>query len=194
MNSNTNDIKSLAYEGASVYGRYNGVMSGICGTIVICIIYGISFYFYQQSKKYNSNIINSKVISADCTLNKTQKGQITYYCNLEVSYTINNINYSNKIVTNQNKKYVVNDILKIKYNTLNPNDIIVGDLLSNSSSISLMLLFCGLCSCIILYGYIYLLFTSKKFAAASGAVSIASGVMGRNNSMGMDMGNINVNY
>ena len=144
----------------------------------------MSYYFYTKSLKYNSDVINSIVTSADCTLNKSSKGVITYYCNLEVSYTINNIKYSSKIATSQNKKYGINDIVKIKYNTLDPTDIILGDLLSNNLSISILLLVCGLCSCFILYVYIYFLFTNKTFAAASGAVSIASNVMGHNNNLG----------
>jgi len=173
--SNNIDLKNVAYEGTAMYGRVNGVASCICGTIFICIMYGVAYYLYNRSKKYNQSI-NSTVTSADCTLNKNNKGAISYYCNLVVSYTINNVKYSNKIVTNGKMKYNVNDSLKIKYNDLDPNDIIEDNILT-TSSLPYIIGGCALCMCIALYIYTYLLFYSKSFAATSGAISAVSSII-----------------
>lgn len=168
MNNNV-DLKNVAYEGASMYGRFNGVVSCVTGTIFICIMYAVAYYLYIKSKKHNQSII-STVTSTDCTLNKNSKGNVSYYCNLVVSYTVNNVKYSNKIVTDGKMKYNVNDTLKIKYNESDPNDIIEDTILT-TSNLPYMIACCALCMCIILYIYTYLLFYSKSFAAASGAIS-----------------------
>lgn len=172
--NNSTDIKTIAYEGASAYARFKGIMYCICGTMCICCIYIVAYNMYKSSISY-SPIISSIITNADCTKVKDPNGVITYNCNLEVKYTINNINYSGKIVTNGIKSYNVNDKLNIKYNLSNFTDIV----LSNNISISYIsygLCCCGLCSCILLYAYVYLLFTSKTFAAVSGAADIADTV------------------
>jgi hypothetical protein len=107
-------------------------------------------------------------------VNKNEKGEITYYCNLVVSYTINNVNYSNKIIVDSSKNYNINDVLKIKYNESNPNEIIEDNPLTNASSNPITaygLCICALCMCIILYAYTWFVFTNKNFAAATGAIS-----------------------
>ena len=172
--NNTTDIKDIAYNSASMYARFTGVMYGICGTICICIMYIIAYYIYKNSKTYSS-IISSTITNSVCTQNKDPQGVITTTCNLEVKYTINNVNYSGKIITNDNKNYKVNDKLDIKYDLSNFNNIVLGNNIS-SYYFSYGLCCCGLILCCLLYSYIYLLFTSKTFAAVSGAVSIADTV------------------
>jgi hypothetical protein len=172
MNNNV-DLKNVAYEGASMYGKFNALMCCISGTICICCIYTIAYLLYNNAKKYTQNT-TSTITSANCLYNKSPKGVVTYHCNLVVSYTINNVNYSNKIIVDSSKNYNINDVLKIKYNESNPNEIIEDNPLTNASSNPITaygLCICALCMCIILYAYTWFVFTNKNFAAATGALS-----------------------
>ena len=172
--NNTTDIKTIAYNGVSLYARITGVLYCICGTICICILYTLAYNIYINSPTYSS-IISSTITNSDCTQIKDPQGVITNTCNLEVKYSIDNVNYSGKIITNDNKSYKVNDKLNIKYDLSNFTKIVLANNIS-SYYLSSGLCCCAFILCCLLYSYIYLLFTSKTFAAVSGAASIADTV------------------
>jgi hypothetical protein len=170
--NNDNSFTDTAFTGFKWYGYMQGVYIAICGCIIICIMYFVSYSMYKNSLKYDSPIIEAIVTKANCITNRGKKGEITYSCGLTVSYIINNINYSNNLNINQNRAYYINDKIKIKYNiqTKNPNDIIEYNVLNNTSS-SVMLFCCTFICCILLMILVYYIFTNEKVAATYGAAT-----------------------
>ena len=170
--NNIAQISNIAYEGAAIYGKFEAVMMGVSGTIMILILYFVSYLVYKNTTKYNDIPISSTITAADCTENKSSKGVITYYCNLIVSYTINNINYSNKLIVEGNKRYNIKENINIKYNISDPNEIISATMINNKY-MAFFICCCTFISCICLYTYIYFIFHYKSVAAVTGAVGMA---------------------
>jgi hypothetical protein len=138
--NNNNDLKNIPYEeNVSIYSKYNELI--FCVITTICIMIGVGYYLYIKSKKYNQSII-STITSIDYTYYNNLFPKTIYNYNLGVSYTINNVKYSNKIITYSNIKYQINDTLKIKYNELDPNDIIEDNTLNAYTVPFLIACFC----------------------------------------------------
>jgi hypothetical protein len=174
--NNFGQIANVAYEGAAMYGQFEAVMMGISGTIVVLILYYVSYIVYKNTIKYNNTPINSTITAVDCTENKSSKGEITYYCNLTVTYTVNNINYSNKLIVEGTKRYNIKENISIKYNTSDPNEIMVDTIVTNKY-MSYFICCCAFILCLCLYTYIYFIFRYKSIAAVTGAVSLADTIV-----------------
>lgn len=161
----------------SIYAKYNGIMTGIVCTIIICILYIVSYNLYIYNNGYSDEIINGTIINANCLDNKNEKGITTSYnCILDVSYYINNNKYTNKLITDNNTQLYINNIIKIKYNKINYNDII-SDKIFNNKYIPFIICLCALLLCISIYIYIYFLFTNNDYAAGLGSMQMAHAIL-----------------
>lgn len=180
-NNNMNSVGDMVTTAATWYGYTQGIYYVIFGSIIICILFCVSYYIYTNALKYNSPIIDAKVLYSNCRLNSDGKGKITYSCNLDLSYIVNNTTYNNKLYVTSNRVYNSNDTIKIKYNvkSSNPNDIIEYNIFNNTT-FSLTLACCTFICCILLIILVYSIFTNRNVATTVGAVSAFSSLTSNN--------------
>jgi uncharacterized membrane protein len=104
------------------YQKFKTSITSVIGVIIsiVLIIAGLYFKFKEKSPE-----TDAKVTRAQCNQQFIPNNQtIVYNCNLDLKYTINNKEYTNKLMIDNAKfNYTEGNTLKINYDSSNPNSI-----------------------------------------------------------------------
>ena len=109
------DIGNRILDGASDFGKIMAKIQLAIAFIIVCCFIVSCVYILTTDDTDNYIAIDGTVISTDC---KTPQSQSTR-CTLKVEYVIDNVTYSNMIVTNDMTGHVKNESIKLIIMMLN---------------------------------------------------------------------------
>jgi len=171
------DLASTVYDETSSLGKTYATIQIFIG-IFICIILCLCG-LYNEFLPVTTAITNAKIlkitnnnglcdrnIAASTNAENVKSESITYNCNLQVTYTVNNQTYTNNISLQNSTPYTVGQTIQLSYNLNDPN-IITSPQPDNKTmgSISIIIGILILSSCAVNY---YLATQSKLYAATEG--------------------------
>jgi hypothetical protein len=160
----------------SGYALYS--LGGMAISGIIFLIVGIVLYTIANGKK-NWKKINAIINTVNCSQSgSTTSGKtntIKFSCNMNLSYVVNGIKYTNNLDTNTSTNYSNFNNIMIDYNPSDPNEIGV-DVLT-STLVGIILIIVGiLLTTVGVFGFRY---CWKKGCATLGAFFFASDVSSR---------------
>lgn len=121
-NTLTEDLVDDAVKYQKVKTSISSVFFVILSIILISI--GIYIRFVRKNKPDTLAQITKVVECNEVKVSNSGETKTTYTCVLEIKYTINEKEYTNKlIVENLDRKYYENETVKINYDNENPNNI-----------------------------------------------------------------------
>jgi hypothetical protein len=132
--------------------------------------------YNQFAEPTTQNISATILFINSCIDSLDSNGKPMYRCNLQVSYTINNITYTNNITLDNSRKYNLNESVEISYQKDNPNNIGLSQPNNKTvGSISMLIGSLLLSSCACNY---YMATNSNLYAAGSGVATSANIIKG----------------
>lgn len=162
-------LGSEIYEGVGTFGHIEAWIGAIMSTIIgiIFIVIGI---FDIKHKTTLTASTQGKINNADCGGGYNDGSGEKYQCTVNVSYTVDNKNYSITKTTDDTSKHYKGESVTVHYNPSSPEN---GELVSdNSKTIGIIFIVIGII--IPLFAWLWLWITYKsKFAAAAGGVAAA---------------------
>ena len=103
-----------------------GIIKNVIG-FVMCIIY-IMYYSFHNMDHIETSARVLSVQSCDLKIENSysrygNNSHPYFHCLLDVEYTVNNKKYTNKLYTDDERKYRKGQIISIDYSESNPNNI-----------------------------------------------------------------------
>ena len=171
----TSQLMNDAYDATATVGRIMSWINLVVGIIIgiIFIIVGIVI-LRNKTPSYDSSTI-ATITAVSCSGSGNNSS-----CTLTISYTVNDKTITNNII--QNGVYNVDQTLKIKYNSANPQEIST-DTISNTA-FGWIIIVIGILIIIGVCIWTYVVQINKTIAAASGVgnvVGIATDGFGSTN-------------
>jgi hypothetical protein len=169
------------YSGAQSFGKIRAVFGVIFGTLfgIIAIIAGI--LLIKHKKKRTSSVIgnvvdqNGKSIPIQCISTVDENNNSMYNCNFQVSYSINNQNYSHPFNTSSIYYNGLSQVT-LYYDPDSPGDVS----LDIDDYHKTGYIFIGIGIFILISSWVYLWIIMKyKFAAAANGVAGAAGLIAK---------------
>ena len=171
-----NKVGKVAYETTAIYGRIRSILGTIFGTIFAIVFMIIGIRMFMDSRKYK-NTVMADITSASCyKINAENSG---YHCELNVTYSVNDKQYTVNLKPKDNKKYVIGNKLLIGYNINDPKDIIV----PINQVFILLFFFGGLFMIISSWVHLYFVMKSKTYAAIEGSAGFYNNFIRRKNTI-----------
>lgn len=177
---NTNSIASMAYDAAAAYARLRASIGLFITFIIFCITLSIGYGLYKKEELYENNLTKGIVQNSICG----REIQNRYDCSINLLYNIDNNEYAQNYRTSSTKNYSPGELIDLRYNKNNKNDITTDT--SNSRWSGIMIMIFGLFLLIIISLYTYSVFTWKIVAVADTASNLAGNFassIGFNNGM-----------
>ena len=98
-----------------VIESYIGLIIAVVGIILVIV----AIYLFSVNQ---SNLVDetAEVVSATCIPQTDPHGNITYDCNLDITYIVNAKEYTGKIVANSSTSYQTGESVDITYDSQDP--------------------------------------------------------------------------
>jgi len=160
---------------ASKYGKIRAIFGAIVGTIFGLIFLGIGIFLITRKDNYDKETLGT-VLKSECKqeIIDIRKNTIQFNCNIEVTYTINDIVYTRSFFISQNKPININDNIELQYISSNPNNVRIKQFKSKylgSGSISIAIIIT-----IIVWISVWLTQKSKIYSTVTGSLGLASDI------------------
>jgi hypothetical protein len=139
-NLNNNEDSSKTYASICML-----IGCSICTILCICGL-------YNQISSSSSVNVTARITQVNLCTPQVNNNITNYSCNLQVTYLVNNISYTNNITLQNTIKYSLNDNVNISYDSSNPNKI--GPPVSDNKitgSVSIVIASLIICSCTVSY-------------------------------------------
>jgi hypothetical protein len=172
-----NNTLDNVYTGVATYGKVSTYINFFIGTCIALIFCCVGFFINKSQRAQDDATANFITINANIIQkNVTSISKNNKISDITISYNINNVNYTNKLSISEtfgSEIYFVGGNIPIKYNPIDPNNIIQVDtnIFSNYMGYFFMSFACIVF--IILLINVILVSTNKVYAASSGISNIA---------------------
>lgn len=157
------------YDNSASLGVAESYIGLIVAIIVGIVLVIVAIYLFSVNQK---NLVNSvaKITSAQCIPSTDNHGNVTYSCNMNISYVVNGKEYNGNITTDGSTPYATGENVDITYDSTDPSNVTAKEI--RDSTLAWILLAAGV---LIVGGAgvkYYLSTRYKMFAAAEGASSV----------------------
>jgi hypothetical protein len=165
----SDSVGNKVYSGLGEFAVINAVIGLVIGTIISVILIIIGINIFRKKKVYTEKV-SSTVVKSVCS-QVSGNDTVTYKCDLELEYTIDNKTYVASLSKTSNIKYEVGSKMEIYHEKGNPENASTN---IDSNTAGYILLIVGVVIIAMVYLNYYLVRKYKGYAAISGGVSAAS--------------------
>ena len=163
-------LKTITTGLASV-GRIESTISLVVAIIIGIIALAVGIYLITQNQNNTANVTGT-VTGGQCSMVRGTKGSISYNCNLTVTYTVNNVVYTQPVSGSTTQQYVIGNTVNLSYNVNKPSVVQFKSAVSAHTA-GYILIAVGVC-CLLFGGLkYYFIHKSKTLAALDGLGTVA---------------------
>ena len=160
-------------------GKLDAIWDIIVGVFFGIICLCISIYLFRTEDAYGNNKIKGTVKNSLCNKHYTRKNRIYWDCSFNIMYNIDNNEYlksSNDLdnLDNSKKKYTDGDLIDLRYNPNNKNDITT--IPWTYKKIAMVLMIISFFLIVIPIAWYILITRNKTLATVAGGITVAKGI------------------
>ena len=144
MSDNVSIVKGVLTEGCGLYSFFQGLCVSLCCFLIVTCIGVLLYksntnYTGKTSANINTSHCNSRVVY------QNNRNNVYYDCDIDLSYKVNNKDYSGNLHTSTETNYDVRRKVDIDYVPSNPQLIQLHQVFSNKVIAIILFIVAGLC-------------------------------------------------
>ena len=170
-----NKVGKVAYNTTALYGRYRTFISTVFVTLISIILIIESINMYNEEQIYKDTVL-ATINSSLCKVNYV-KNDMSYDCNLSVTYKKGTGIYRSQITTINSVKYNMGGIINITYNKDNISDIKI----PVNKLTKYVFFIIGIFLIILSWSMMYFVIKNKTYASIQGSLGLVNDISRRNN-------------